>query len=260
MAYGGASATFSINCVKTTSCHVVHRFHITRKIRKCLHRSSRTCLPAETRDFRATIMASGDLTTFDSIYSHLTATYGFPLLPVASPNAHDKSLSHPISDLNVHPTLEAILHILNSDLPSAHFLCRHMQNEPAWEGMYIHGLLHRVEGDYENTKLWYAQVAESECFENVWPSKEGQEGLESAKEFVDGVKALRDQGKSADQRRSEQLQEESKREFEALVDWCRRRYGTEGMANGEEAWVETSEAHREMAAKMIVGGEGWRKF
>lgn len=201
------------------------------------------------------MQAAESTATFDSIFEHLTSTYGFPLLHVSSPYPHNPSYAHHIAELSLHPTLESILHILNSDLPGAHFLCRHMQNQPAWEGMYIHGLLHRVEGDYENAKLWYEQVQHSDCFKHVWTTAPG---LDAAWEFVDDVKALRD-GLS-DAARSEILREESRREITLLTEWCTRKFGTGRLRDATEAWVEPSEEHRAMAAKMIVGGEGWRQF
>jgi hypothetical protein len=194
---------------------------------------------------------SAALTTFDELYAHLTQQYGYPVLPSPSPYPHDKTLSHKISDLSLHPTLEALLHILNADLSSAHFLCRHMQNKPAWEGMYIHGLLHRVEGDYRNAEAWYGDVAESDGFRRAWP-----EGLEHAKDFIRRVEKLRKDGVGE----KEQLEMESKREIDALVGWCKERFGTQKLADARDAWVEPSEEHRKMAAKMLVGGEGWRQF
>lgn len=196
------------------------------------------------------------LTSFDAIYNHLVSTYNYPLLPNPSPKAHDSNLSHAICSLSAHPTLEAILHILNADLPSAHFLCRHMQNAPAWEGMYVHGLLHRVEGDYENAKAWYASVHESECFARIWGEKEG---LHRAHAFIDDLRHLK-QTKAADVELKMNLQQESSREIDALVDWCKERFGTMKVEDATQVWVEPSEEHREMAKQMIVGGEGWRKF
>jgi hypothetical protein len=52
-------------------------------------------------------------------------------LPLAAPN---KAFTARISGLQLHPTLEAALHLLNADLASAHFLVRHMQGPPAVEG------------------------------------------------------------------------------------------------------------------------------
>jgi hypothetical protein len=53
----------------------------------------------------------------------------------APPRATFPALTSSISALELHPTLEAALHLLNGDLPSAHFLVRHMQGPPAVEGM-----------------------------------------------------------------------------------------------------------------------------
>ncbi len=198
-------------------------------------------------------MPPGDLTTFDAVYAHLTTAYPYPVLPFPSPNPHSKTLSHTIASLSVHPTLEALLHILNADLASAHFLCRHMQNEPAWEGMYIHGFLHRVEGDYRNADAWYGNVAESECFRRAWP---GQEGLEDAKAFIRRVERLRKQ-KIGDMK---DLEVESKQEVDALVGWCKEKFGTGRIEDATQVWVEPSEEHRKIASKMLVGGEGWRQF
>lgn len=196
-------------------------------------------------------MATSTTPTFNSLYTHLTSSYGYPVLPSPSPNPHDKKLSAIIASLSLHPTLESILHILNADLPSAHFLCRHMQNAPAWEGMYIHGLLHRVEGDYRNVEAWYGNVCDTELFKRIWPG-----GLEEAKDFIRGIERLRKE-KVGDEK---ELERESQREFEVLVGWCNERYGTGKVEDAREVWVEPSEEHRKMAAKMIVGGEGWRQF
>lgn len=195
-------------------------------------------------------------TAFDTIYNALTSTYGFPVLPAKSPNPHNKDLSHKIAELSMHPTLESILHILNSDLPSAHFLCRHMQNDPAWEGMYIHGILHRVEGDLENAKAWYGDVSEKECYESVW----GKNGLDDGKDFLDRSGALRQKkGGDADAEMAA-LSELSQKEFNNLTEFCKQRFGAGVMTDATQAWAEPSEELREIAAKMLVGGEGWRQF
>lgn len=201
----------------------------------------------------AQLVGKQHLDTFDAIYDHLTTTYTFPVLAPPSQNPHDPSLSHAIASLQIHPALEAILHILNADLPSAHFLCRHMQNAPAWEGMYIHGLLHRVEGDIENARAWYGDVSESECFRYVW-----EDGIEGAGNFLDRVKKCKPNvGKDEVEAG---LREESRGEIERLVEWCKKEFGMNKVEDATEVWVQPGEKHREMAAKMVVGGEGWRQF
>ncbi|KAK5688204.1 hypothetical protein LTS10_000182 [Elasticomyces elasticus] len=183
-------------------------------------------------------MSPTTFTTFDSLYTHLTTTYSYPVLASQSPNPYSKSLSHSIASLSLHPTLESLLHILNGDLSSAHFLCRHMQNEPAWEGMYIHGLLHRVEGDYRNAEAWYGNVAETECFQHAWG---GEHGLEDAKAFIRRIEKLRKEKVGS----LEELEAESKREIDAMVEWCKRKFGTGKMEDASQAWVEPSEEHHQ---------------
>lgn len=89
--------------------------------------------------------------SFPSLLSTLLSSPA-PVLP--PPKVLAPSLSGQIAALQLHPTLETALHILNGDLPSAHFLVRHMQAPPAFEGMFLHGILHRVEGDYDNARAW----------------------------------------------------------------------------------------------------------
>lgn len=191
--------------------------------------------------------------SFDQVYDQLTKDWPFPVLPSPSPYAHDEDVNREIAELHLHPTLEALLHCLNNDLPSAHFLCRHMQNKPAYEGMYIHGLLHRIEGDYRNAEAWYADVAESECFQSVWSDCGG---LEGATTFIRDVEQLRKE-KSGD---LATLEQQSRREIKALMQWCTKKFGTAKVADGTEAWVEPPEEVRAIASKMLVGGEGWRQF
>lgn len=46
-----------------------------------------------------------------------------------------------------------------------------------WEAMFDHALLHRIEGDIENARAWYADVAGSGAFEYVWADGDGAETL-----------------------------------------------------------------------------------
>ncbi|KAI7327244.1 hypothetical protein KC340_g5659 [Hortaea werneckii] len=221
--------------------------------------------------------------TFPTLLSHLLTTYSAPVLPSLSPYPHNPSLNHPITTLSLHPTLEALLHILNSDLASAHFLVRKMQAPPAYEGMMIHAVLHRVEGDYRNAEAWYGDVFHGEeqerggkgCLERCWGS--GREGLERCLGFVRRVEGLRKKnipvGKGDDggegsgvgvdyeeQTRLEDLERESRREIEALVAWCVERFGTAKCEDATQVWVRDREEVREMKKEMVVGGEGWRQF
>ncbi|TID20683.1 hypothetical protein E6O75_ATG05447 [Venturia nashicola] len=118
-----------------------------------------------------------------------------PLLPPGK--SYNSDLTAQIAGCQVHPTIEAALHLLNHDLPSAHFLVRHMQSSPAIEGMLLHGILHRVEGDYDNARAWYGNVAEdengSQLLDKAWNVESGQ-GKGRAFEFVDRVEKLKKTG------------------------------------------------------------------
>lgn len=186
--------------------------------------------------------------TFSALYTHIL-TLPPPLTPSAKPTS--ANLAARISNLSLHPTLEAALHILNNDLPSAHFLVRHMQAPPAYEGMFLHGILHRIEGDYDNARAWYRNVAESDVFREVW---EG--GEEEARGFIGMVEGLVKKGRG----KQEELERDSLREIKAVVDYCRKKFGDEAMLDATEAWVKPGEDHRKMGEKMVSGGEGFRKF
>lgn len=51
-----------------------------------------------------------------------------------------------------------------------------MQAAPATEAMYIHGILHRIEGDLDNTRAWYGDVKSSEVFQSVWTGMDSEDG------------------------------------------------------------------------------------
>ncbi|KAL6242715.1 hypothetical protein RBB50_010361 [Rhinocladiella similis] len=128
--------------------------------------------------------ASPSASSYNSILSSLLppTTTHIPLsLPVSPAKPHISSDA--ISSLRVHPVLEAGLHILNLDLPSAHFLLRHVQARPACEAMYLHGILHRVEGDIENARAWYGDVKNEEVFRFVW--QEGDDDKDDDNDAVD---------------------------------------------------------------------------
>jgi hypothetical protein len=99
-----------------------------------------------------------DLKTFNEISTHLLSTALLALPPVKPTSP---TLTPQIASLHLHPSLESALHILNGDLPSAHFLLRHMQAPPAVEGMLLHGILHRCEGDFPNARAWISDVSDA---------------------------------------------------------------------------------------------------
>ncbi|CAK3908652.1 uncharacterized protein M438DRAFT_347367 [Lecanosticta acicola] len=203
--------------------------------------------------------------SFVALRTHLQS---LPTPLLAPRKVCDPSLSDKIASLYLHPALEALLHLLNHDLPSAHFLVRHMQSPPAYEGMYLHGILHRIEGDMDNARAWYCDVAESEPFELIWTkateeerqSVQGSEkklpAQKTARDFLDRIESLA-QSKHGDRG---PLVEESRRELESLLRWCVDRFGTESCVDATQVWVQPSQEISEKGARMVTGSEGFRMF
>ncbi|KAI4266568.1 MAG: hypothetical protein LQ337_008750 [Flavoplaca oasis] len=186
--------------------------------------------------------------TFSDLYDHLL-TLPSPLLPPGKSTSPELTAS--ISALSLHPTLEVAFHILNNDLPSAHFLVRHMQSPPAYEGMFLHGILHRVEGDYDNARAWYDNVSDSDVFKHTWPGGKG-----NALDFVARVEKLKKE-RDGDEKG---LGMESLEEIKKVVEWCKQKFGEQRMDDATEAWVKPDEGNRKMAEDMVSGGEGFRNF
>ncbi len=187
--------------------------------------------------------------TFSALYNYMKSVMPAPVTPPAKPSF--PALSSAIAGLSLHPTLESALHILNNDLSSAHFLVRHMECAPAYEGMFLHGILHRIEGDYDNARAWYKSVAESDLFASVWDG-----GLEEAMTLIDRIEALAKR-KEGDE---DALEKESRREIDAVVAWCREKFGEAEVTDASGAWVKPDQKKRKMASNMIIGGEVWRNF
>jgi hypothetical protein len=173
--------------------------------------------------------------------------------------------------------------MLNSDLPSAHFLVRHMQAPPAVEGMLLHGILHRAEGDFDNARAWISDVKDA-C-EGYQPKKksEGQKldtdvfseiqgsndrslvefvyGTSEPSRLIDDVEALRN--KKPSQRgdgEEEELEKRTRRELELVLEWCKGKFGDSEWRDASEAWVKNSKEISEMSGDMVSGGKGFREF
>lgn len=129
-----------------------------------------------------------------------------------------------------------------------------MEAKPAVEGMFVHGILHRVEGDYRNAEAWYGDVKDSDIFQNVWSEEEG--GLDGGVSFIRRVESLRKQ-KQGD---LSALEKESQRELDATKDFLVKRFGLERVEDATTVWVGKSEEGKKQHAGQVVGGEGWRQF
>lgn len=199
-------------------------------------------------------------------------------------NPQDAQLTAAIADLRVHPTIEALLHILNHDLPSAHFLVRHMQAPPAVEGMLLHGILHRAEGDFNNARAWISDVADA-C-EGYQPKhkEDGQKldpevakqvgsncdissslikfvyGDEEPQSLIDAVEEFRGKKKSERTDGKEDVEKRIRGEAKKVLEWCKSKFGDGVFDDATKAWVKNSEEISKISGDMVSGGKGYRKF
>lgn len=126
-----------------------------------------------------------------------------------------------------------------------------MQAAPMLEGMYLHGILHRIEGDYDNARAWYGDVASSAVFKRNWSTKE--DGLD----FIGKVEAL-NKRKEGDKGA---LGKESLQEIKNVVEYCLEKHGKGQVQDASVAWTQPDdEEHKKMAQDMIHGGKGHREF
>ena len=125
-----------------------------------------------------------------------------------------------------------------------------MQAAPAFEGMYLHGILHRIEGDYDNARAWYRDVASSEVFGKNWKSE--TEGLD----FIGKVEALNRKGEGD----KEALGKESVEEIKNVVDFCVEKFGKEKVNNASVAWEQPGGEHQKLGQDMVSGDKGHRNF
>lgn len=74
--------------------------------------------------------------------------------PLSPSSVHDPTLIAQIDALNKAPiSLRAALHLANDDINSAHELAQSNEGDVTCD--YLHGILHRREGDYWNSKVCY---------------------------------------------------------------------------------------------------------
>lgn len=158
-----------------------------------------------------------------------------------------------------------------------------MQAPPALEGMLLHAILHRCEGDFRNARLWLGDVGDA-CA-GFRPKKRGEgvrleggvaeacaggegvgeslvefvyggEGVEGGLGLVDAVEAFRKEGRGGEEALEGRIREEMRR----VGEWCVRKFGEGECVDATAAWVKNSEEVQEISNDMVSGGKGYRKF
>ncbi len=165
--------------------------------------------------------------------------------------------------------------------------------------MFLHGILHRIEGDFDNARYWYSDVAKDAAadddddgrpdtlYRRIWGcdgktfkelgdgigdipfckrSEYGKSGsreweLDQGQRFLNAVQAFKEMKTGARGDDVERgLMAESRREIEGVVRWCVERFGTGRWEDASGAWVKNSEEVQRMSDEQVNGDKGVRKF
>lgn len=141
------------------------------------------------------------------------------------------------------------------------------------EGMHLHALLHRLEGDYANARAWYGDVAAvggRTSFSHAWPG--GRRDVEGFLEEVRGWRMRFDGAYSrahggekdvANEGREEgyaRLKRWHETEVRRAWEWCAERYGVGKWEDASGEFCAKGGKYRDLARGQVVGGEGWRVF
>ncbi|GBF74075.1 hypothetical protein PA598K_02406 [Paenibacillus sp. 598K] len=106
-------------------------------------------------------------TTIEDIVAVLEARR--PLQPLQPRRIWDEALDRQIAELRIHDlgalagetdkilSIQAGLHLWNDSLDRSHTLSQDLEHPT---GSYWHGIMHRMEGDFSNSKYWMRQAGE----------------------------------------------------------------------------------------------------
>ncbi len=78
-----------------------------------------------------------------------------PLPPLCPAAPWDRELSRRIAAAGLPPAVASALLLWNDDLDASHTLSQAL---PDRFGSWLHGAMHRREGDYSNSKYWFRKV------------------------------------------------------------------------------------------------------
>ena len=152
---------------------------------------------------------------------------------LAPTTVRDRDLNREITRLSPDDLVKSALFLWNDDLDACHEIC---QTVKTTTGSYLHGVMHRREADYGNSKYWWRQVGHHEVFKELPaaaleglkaetnPSKELQAIRKSVGNEWDPFRMV-DWCEASDRGRTKPdvtafLEALQLREIEALTTWC----------------------------------------
>lgn len=220
------------------------------------------------------------------LYQELLNRQPRPPLRFTSPTSKpfSREISSTIVDSLYNPILEAALHLLNDDLFTSHFLVRKMQGD--LYGDWVHAVLHRIEGDYGNSKCWYREMSDQHPAWSFWAENETacRQGRTHAWQFLDSVAAtmgkdvnylletnkraeIEYEGSSsealgecvANRVNKEMLAQRNLEELKFICERLIEEHGWTRNVNGIDSYVKSTPEQIE-AKKGFTLGEGNRRF
>jgi hypothetical protein len=142
--------------------------------------------------------------SFDEIYETLARRKAAPLRPA---KVFDRELSGAIDALDASDAVKAGLHLMNDDLERSHELAQAHEGDKTCD--LWHAIVHRREGDFDNSKYWLRRVGRHPVLSRVHDG-----GPEAAIVFVDRCA----KAGPADRAALESIQ---RREMLGLLDYAR---------------------------------------
>lgn len=133
-----------------------------------------------------------------------------PLPPLEPKKIWDPELSKTINGFDIKESTRAALLLWNDDLEGAHLLAQQVHNST---GSLIHGIMHRRQPDYSNSKYWFRRVGSHPIFINLIQEFSGWEPLE----FIDRCQQA---SLNKDSKALEALQAVQARELELIAHYC----------------------------------------
>lgn len=125
---------------------------------------------------------------------------------------NDPAIAQQLVDVPEHRQPECLsgLWLLAGDIDRSHTISQDISNS---EGSFLHGIMHRREGDYGNAKYWFRRVGSHPVFDQL---AEMSSSYGDPVEFVDAC-SLAARGKGADYDECVHLQWV---EWQALMAYC----------------------------------------
>lgn len=96
---------------------------------------------------------------------------------------------------------------------------------------------------------------------HVWSDGGAERFVDRVEEFVKkGDKGKKGSEDGEGKGEGEELERESVREMEAVVEFCRGKYGEGEVEDARGAFVPNDGKIKEMGREQVLGGKGFRKF